>query len=492
MEIQISKKALKTVSLKWDTLTNYRNYRKNYRIPSTIEELKEANYDNCISLQVNSRTWILLEEAAQNFNIMLDEIYQPRLHAVVSYQTIYGAIKKQLELELGNRETNPKDKRSFNQVLEIIQNYLDSSVGNSEYYFVIDGLELNDFSSINFGKNEVFLFDEIRRDQLVKSSLSRATQQDEMKLRRTQDFLDDNFLSRVCIKSVSYGDSETSSKRAYKQAKHIINYFRFIVCLLAHTKISQQVVRINISSESYSNSERTVIRRTEDNAIILVSGRGRKSLQNFSVDENLYQQILVNGYLKDFVEIIDAPSQTEIEGRILTAIYWIGEAQNEPDLDVAFIKYWTALESIFTGSKELIGSQNTGVTKSLAIGVAVLNAFSEYRFVEIENIKSVRSTMTELYSKRSDIIHRGMNYLSYPKIIDTVDVSEVCKYAAWSICSLFSLRSQYTTMSEINGQITRLNTQLERETTLPSTQKTFRIHERFIRAAKRIYCLISR
>jgi hypothetical protein len=80
--------------------------------------------------------------------------------------------------------------------------------------------------------------------------------------------------------------------------------------------------------------------------------------------------------------------------------------------------------------------------------------------LKIENIKNVRSRMRKLYEKRSNIIHRGMNYLAH-QVIDEVDVSEICKYTAWSICNLFSLRSlQYETMSEIDSQTSRLNTRL--------------------------------
>ena len=451
MEIHLQRADQKAATLNWNKLSNSRNHRKNYRIPTTIEEFNELDQYK-IELKVNSRTWILMEEAEQSFVEIVERVrLSSDLQGVVSYQTIYEAVKQQLELELSNRETNSTNKRDFDQVFQSIQNVVDSKISLFEYFFAIDGLELKNREAINCGKANIFLFNQELRDQLVENYFKGTALPDSGKLRRTQAFFDDNFLNHVCVKSIAYGDSEIASRRAYKQAREIINYFRFIVCLFAHDKISQQVVRINISFESYSNNEKTVIKRDKDNAVILVSGRGRKPLQKFPIDEHLYQELLSNGFLEDFVEIINASSQTDIEGRILTAIYWIGEAQNEPDLDIAFLKYWTALECIFTGSKK--------PTEALAEGVTVINAFSEYRFIEIEDIKAVHSRIKKLYEKRSHIIHRGMNYLA-DQVIDRFDVSEICKYTAWSICSLFSLRAGYTTMSEIDSQISRLSTRL--------------------------------
>ncbi|NJR63062.1 MAG: hypothetical protein HC769_32305 [Cyanobacteria bacterium CRU_2_1] len=270
-------------------------------------------------------------------------------------------------------------------------------------------------------------------------------------LAHTRDFFDKNFLNRLCIKSTAYGDSATANKKAYRQARELINYLRYILCLFIHDRVSEQMIKINLSFEAYGNSERTLIRRNKDNGIILVSGRGRKPLQIFPINKNRLEDLSFNGFLDDFSTIINASSQTRLEGCILTAIYWIGEAQNEADLDVSFLKYWTALECIFTGVEK--------PTHALAKGVATLNAFSGYEFIRSEDVKEVYKNMTKLYDKRSDIIHRGMNYLAN-QVINEADISKICKYTAWSILSLFHLRSiGYTSMQEVGDQINRLYSQ---------------------------------
>jgi hypothetical protein len=61
------------------------------------------------------------------------------------------------------------------------------------------------------------------------------------------------------------------------------------------------------------------------------------------------QELEEKGFLNEFAEIINGNqnNRTKLEGCILSAIYWAGEAQNEYDWDIAFLKFWTALEVYF-------------------------------------------------------------------------------------------------------------------------------------------------
>ncbi len=451
MEIQLSKGDLKAATQNWNTLVKSKNKNKNYCIPTSIKEYK--NFDKFAArLKIDCRDWILLENAITAFNEVFNRIFEaPELKGVVSYETIYVALKKELEVEISNRNKDPNNKREFVSALASIQNSIGDKISHFDFFFVVEGLELEDLDKISCGKVEIFAFDQELCDQMIAAYFGEINSQKPEVLAHTRDFFNKNFLNRLCIKSTAYGDSATANKKAYRQARELINYFRYILCLFVHDRVSEQMVKINLSFEAYGNSERTLIRRNKDNGIILVSGRGRKPLQNFSINKNRLEDLSFNGFLDDFSTIINASSQTQLEGCILTAIYWIGEAQNEADLDVSFLKYWTALECIFTGAEQ--------PTHALAKGVATLNAFSGYEFIRIEDAKEVYKNMTKLYDKRSDIIHRGMNYLAN-QVINEADISKICKYTAWSILSLFHLRSiGYTDMQEVGDQINRLYSQ---------------------------------
>ncbi|KOP24297.1 hypothetical protein AMR41_21450 [Hapalosiphon sp. MRB220] len=451
MKIQLSKGDLKAATQNWNTLVNNKNKNKNYCLPTSIEEYK--NFDKFAPrLQINFRDWILLENAITAFNEVFNRIHEaPGLKGVVSYETVYTALKKELEVEISNRDKDSKSKREFVVALESIQNYIDDKISYFDFFFAVEGLELEDLDKISCNKVEIFAFNQELCDQMITAYFGEIDSQKPEVLSHTQDFFNKNFLNRLCMKSTAYGDYDTANKKAYRQARELINYFRYILCLFIHDRVSEQMIKINLSFEAYGNSEKTLIRRNKDNAIFLVYGRGRKPLQTFSINKNRLEDLSFNGFLDDFSTIINASSQTQLEGCILTAIYWIGEAQNEADLDVSFLKYWTALECIFTGTEQ--------PTHALAKGVATLNAFSGYEFIRIEDAKEVYKNMTKLYDKRSDIIHRGMNYLAN-QVINEADISKICKYTAWSILSLFHLRSiGYTSMQEVSDQINRLYSQ---------------------------------
>ncbi|WP_373529825.1 hypothetical protein [Nostoc sp.] len=447
METQLSKGDLKAATQNWNTLTNSKNKNKNYYIPVSIEEYKKFD-KYAARLKINCRDWILLENAITAFNEVFNRIYEnPVLKGIVSYRIVYTALNKELEIEISSREKDSKSKREFADILESVQRSIDDKVSHFDFFFAIEGLELENLEKISCGKVEIFVFNHELRDQLIAAHFGVVEPQNQEVLVYTQDFFDKNFLNRLCIKSTAYRDSDISYKIAYRQARELINYFRYILCLFTHNRVSEQMIKINFLFEAYSNSERTLIRRDKDNAIILVSGCGRRPLQTFPIDKNCLEDLSFNGFLDDFITVINASSQTKVEGCILTSIYWIGEAQNEADLDVSFLKYWTALECIFTGSEQ--------PTHALAKGVATLNAFSGYEFIRIEDAKKVYKSMTNLYGKRSDIIHRGMNYLA-DQIISEADISRICKYTAWSILSLFHLRSiGYTNMQEVSNHINR-------------------------------------
>ena len=451
MEIQLSKGDLKAATQNWNTLVNSKNKNKNYCIPASIEENK--NFDKLAArLQIDFRDWILLENAITAFNEVFNRIFEaPELKGVVSYETIYAALKKELEVEISNRNKDPKSKREFVSALASIQNSINDKISCFDFFFVVEGLELEDLDKISCGKVEIFAFSQELCDQMIAAYFGENDSQKPEVLAHTRDFFNKNFLNRLCIKSTAYGDSATANKKAYRQARELINYFRYILCMFVHDRVSAQMIKINLLFEAYGNSERILIRRNKDNGIILVSGRGRKPLQSFPININRLEDLSFNGFLDDFSTIINASSQTQLEGCILTAIYWIGEAQNEADLDISFLKYWTALECIFTGAEQ--------PTHALAKGVATLNAFNGYEFIRIEDVKEVYKNMTKLYEKRSDIIHRGMNYLAN-QVINEADISKICKYTAWSILSLFHLRSiGYTSMQEVGDQINRLYSQ---------------------------------
>lgn len=434
MNINLSEGSLSTARKKWNKLVDLNNKDENYFMPNSLEEHRKLD-KHAPYFDIDHQYWYLSENAKQSFFELVDIIYEKsNLKNIASYHNVHVIIEKELEIEISNRAKNFRNRRKLSNALLDIQEKIENTLSDFNFFFIIDGVELVEIEKIGKNKIEMFIF-----DREYSNSFDTWA----------RDSLDQNFLGRVCIKSTAYGDADVARQIAYRQAKELINYFRFIICYFFPDRITEQMIKINFLAEAHSNKDSNVIKRHKDNSTILSNGRGLKSLQKFSINKDLLDNMLLDGFLDDITTIISNTQLTQIERCISTAIHWTGEAQNESDMGVAFIKYWTALECIFVRYNE--------PKKSLEKGISNMNIFTNYQFIKIEHKQETLKSIRHLYDKRSNIIHRGMNYLTH-QVIDERDISQICKYTAWSIFSLFELWSKgYTDMSQVDKEIERLD-----------------------------------
>jgi hypothetical protein len=426
----------------WNILAKAKNYYK----PTTHEEHVEAK--KRARLTINGRPWVFLDLSKAELKALVDSIYHdPNLKTLVSRNTVHLQIIKELEQELQNRDKNQKNKRAFSEILERLECFLNEEIGEFEFFFPVEGIALEGIDAVGHGAVELLFCNQSICDQLLSENLGEHSSYSPIVLKSRSETFEQNFLNHVIIKSIAFGDAPTAKKKAYRQAREFINYLRFSLCLLIHERVTEQLVRINLSVEACKDGEIFLRRQQNSNSIALCRGKGQRPLQLYIIDQKKTEQLISGGFLNDFISIAGTSSPTELELCILTAVYWIGEAQNEFNLDVAFIKYWTALECIF--------SEKDNVTQSLKEGVSKLNAYSQYKFIEVADIKDIQKDVSKLYDKRSDIIHRGTRHIEEEdQGVSSSDISLLCKYAVWSISSLFELRRlNYTTRSQMTERI---------------------------------------
>jgi hypothetical protein len=215
---------------------------------------------------------------------------------------------------------------------------------------------------------------------------------------------------------------------------------------MAHERISENIFKINILSQAYIQSEHILVRDTINNTIDSVSiSRGRKPLQKFIIDTDIINKFIEKAFFNEAILFFNSENFSELEGCIITAIHWAGEAQNEFDRDIAFLKYWTALEVIFSNKKE-------DITHALSKGISITLAFSNDHFIEVSEVINIYKRISMLYDRRSKIIHTGLR-----ETINELELSEICRYTSYVILSLFHFRAQgYTELKEIGREIERL------------------------------------
>jgi hypothetical protein len=214
------------------------------------------------------------------------------------------------------------------------------------------------------------------------------------------------------------------------------------------------MIKINIASETYTQTEDFLYQEVTNNITGYSRGRGRRSLEKLTINKNLLNNLEEKVFLNEFKSFLNKEQIGELEGSIITAIYWAGEAQNEFDLDIAFLKYWTALEAIFSNEKEKI-------THALCKGISITLAFSRYHFIEVSETLTIYKRISYLYDKRSKIIHSG-----FRQSITAQELSEICKYTSYIILSLFDFKNiGYTELKQIGRDIEKLYQSVNQEKT---------------------------
>ncbi|MBO1070506.1 MAG: hypothetical protein HEQ13_14525 [Dolichospermum sp. DEX189] len=433
----------------WNSLIK----QKNYRIASTLEEQEKARKFGY--LIINSQIWMFNDESIKKFckfiTIILETNYQNhQTKNVTTYHTISKCLKIELELEITNINQGNK-KREFEDVLTAIFSRLSEQIKEYEFFFVVDGLELQEINKICFGNIKVVKFDENLMNDFYENNIEINPSYAE-KLKKN---IADNFLNKVVMICSSVGDSDKAEEIVRYKSKELINYFRYLICIMAHDRISDNMIKINIAAEAYTQTEYVLRREVANNTTASIRGRGRRSLQKFIINENLLNDLEEKAFLNEYKTVLNTELISELEGSIITAIYWTGEAQNEFDLDIAFLKYWTALEAIFS-------YEEGDTTRTLCKGISITLAFfSSYNFIEVSETSTIYKKIYYLYDKRSTIIHTGLR-----KSITAQELSEICKYTSYVILSLFELRNQgYTELKQIGREIERLYKIVDREKT---------------------------
>ncbi|HYW19877.1 MAG TPA: hypothetical protein VE956_11315 [Nodularia sp. (in: cyanobacteria)] len=443
MELKfIEPKLDKTVNLIWNTLIK----RKNYSMASSLEDL--AKSFKSPHLKINSSIWMFNDESIKIFRKFIDIFYfktfyfNKNIESIATYDTIYKSIKIELELEITNINQNI-NKRKFKDVLIDIFSRISEQIKNFEFFFILDGLELQDINEITFGNIKIVKFDDdLTNDFYEKASIVSPSYATSVKKN-----IEDNFLNKVVMICSAFGDSDKAEEMVRSKSKDIINYLRYIICVWTHERISENLFKINIASEAYTQTEYLLYQEVTNNTTGYIRSRGRRSLQKFFINKKLINDLQEEAFFNDFKYFLENEQISELglEGSIITAIYWTGEAQNEFDRDIAFLKYWTALEAIFSNEKEKI-------THALCKGISITLAFSRYHFIEVSEIFTVYKKISDLYDKRSKIIHTGLR-----QRITARELSEICKYTSYVILSLFDFRNRgYTELKQICREIERL------------------------------------
>ena len=433
------KKLIRKLKHLWPSLVNPRNFL----IPETIEEHKQFGiFAPRIKLEPYGECFFS-EKSKLCLRDFTDTIYRiPQIANSISYNHVYQTSKSFIERAVSERVNHSTKVDSEKDIVNLLLSLINSRTP-FQFYRVVEGIKLQGIESLMIGDVELFVYTEAREMEL-------KAYREHNEERRFFDeyiipFVKKHFLNRVCMRAVAVGDKIKAEEIAVNKIKESLNVLRFTICMLRPETIYDNRLKINLLAESYDVSENTMDVNLAENIISISFGKTRKPFDSLPIDIQLLEELRKNCFFEDLLAMLKSDKKSELDENILTSIYWIGEAQNDFLRESAFIKCWTALETIFSASED-------GVTEALARGIPILLAFGGYRFIRIDNVEEVHKNVKRLYRKRSKVIHRGVY-----EAVSPIELVEVCKYAVWSVLTCLGLRTKgYEKLEQIRMETDRL------------------------------------
>lgn len=437
--LESNKKVIRGLSHSWSSLVN----PKNYVIPETVEEFKQIGGIFASKIKIDSIVCYFNQKSKAKLNDFVSTLFNIKeIGNTVSFDFAYKTTLASIEASINDQLKHAKKPAYEKEIKKILKTLiLEQKI--HQFYRAIDGIELKEMDSIILGDVELFNFS--KKNILEIKKFRQYNNLNGFYDKSVEPLIKKLFLNRTCIRTIGKGDEAKANETAIKKIKEVISILRFIVCIMAHEIIYQNTIKITLLTESNKTVESTFRIDLDSKEISLNYRASKKPLQKLLLDSEMMASLKECYFFDDWISILSKQAKTELEEAILTAIYWIGEAQNDFNYEIAFIKYWTALETLFTIKKE-------GITESLGTGVATMLALGGFRFIETTDVKKIFKAVTKLYEKRSEIIHRG----SYGKVTP-IELSDICKYATWCVLTCFGLRTQgYESLQQIKEEAVRL------------------------------------
>lgn len=398
-----------------------------------MEELKAV--DPHSSHLTIDRLWYYFKPNSQKaFHDIVNAFYYlPEIKSNNLFGNVYNEVIRSIEINIKANDSN------CDKFIEITLNALVNS--QKEYFFIaeVEGISLHDSSILSLGEIELQNFKGCAQE--IETNYSSAN---EHYFEYVKPFLFEHFKTPYIFKGSSFGDHEVASKKFTEKCYTALSTLRFLACLLYPVGYSRENISINLTSERSSGSAGTFSVDVKSKEISY--GSKATEPQDMPIGEKVMADFKKNYFFEDLLAILYASKLIEIEGTIVNAVRWIGDAQNERNADSAYIKYWTVAETVFSLSED-------NITDAVAKGISNLLTYGGFNIISVSDKDKVFSEIKKMYDKRSKIIHRGLrNQISYEEL------SGICKYAVWVIISLLAVRKLgYSTLEQLQIETNRLH-----------------------------------
>ena len=239
MEINLSsilnRKDLKKLECQWSKFLN----KRNYFIPKSIADYKENISNIFTEIRTQNTSYFFKKTINDELIKFVSIIYEnPLINSILCHDSIYNSVICEITASL-----NSNNKSPFDYAINSISTDLNKKIDNHLFYFPLIGFVLSDIKEISMGEVTIVHFDET---EILDRSVTKH--KDEYFTEYVRNRIKENFIGRSTIIIPSYGDRFKSEQIAREKAEIVVNYFRFITCLLVHERIDENLIKISLES----------------------------------------------------------------------------------------------------------------------------------------------------------------------------------------------------------------------------------------------------
>jgi hypothetical protein len=149
-------------------------------------------------------------------------------------------------------------------------------------------------------------------------------------------------------------------------------------------------------------------------------------------------------FFREFAALMDRKEPDELQSAILGAIYWFGDAYQDRNPTMKFVKLWSCMESFFSIERD-------GITDLNARGIAAVLTYGGYGVTDPTDYPGVKARLKKLYALRSQAVHRGkIGHVGWE------DLATLSRWVAWVIISMMALSERgYQTLRRVHEEVSR-------------------------------------
>lgn len=403
--------------------------REMYLVADTMEEYKElaSLYGPFPFIMERNIHAFSTDKQKDAFQELVSILRDHAGNHLFSWSSVYETVKKKLI-----RVLVYGDGAKASQILRDIAGALREMIHPQKVLLPISGIELQD-CVIEFNNWKIEHFNSSEIDSFMSKVMDGPDWKDSI-----HDTLSKDYIGRPIFQISLEGEPAQAADNAVSHLRYVLNTLRYAALMHGENHYNARTVRVGI--DTHTAKRDWMISFREDCGQVGFRTVPGELTQPFKITMANLETYRYNLKLQDLWELFDQQQKTDLEMAIIDALKWIGEAQNENDRHIAFIKYWTSLEALLTGY------QNDKITDRLSISLPpILGQVAGEKPPSKNSVK-------KMYSLRSDMLHgRGLIDISYR------DLCTVSKWASNCLLVCLDLRSRgYNTRATIFAQSARL------------------------------------